>query len=128
MFKFLFCLLFTVYGSLFTACGNVEEFDVTVPSMLSPYVHRVDPANGGAGDIITIYGWGFSTEPANNIVSFGGASTVATDYGVLATPADGELETLTVTVPAGSAAGDAAVYVTVFDNISNANLTFTITP
>lgn len=123
------CLMFNiVICALLLSCGSVDEFDVTVPTMLSPHVHRVDPANGTAGDIITIYGWGFSTEAANNIVSFGGASTTATSYNILAAPAEGELETISVVVPVGATAGDLNINVTVFDNTSNASLTFTITP
>jgi hypothetical protein len=123
-------LLFTIHCSLvtvFSSCGDVSlEFDSTVPSGLEPYVHRIDPANGKAGDTVTIFGFGFSVEAGSNIVSFGSETAVATAYSEVSPAAEGELESLTVTVPDGVSIGEAPVYVTVFTNTSNANISFTI--
>ncbi|MBI2092400.1 MAG: IPT/TIG domain-containing protein, partial [Deltaproteobacteria bacterium] len=107
--------------------GGVSlEFDSTVPMQLSPYVHRIDPANGKAGDTVTILGFGFSAEAGSNIISFGGEEAVAASYAEVSPAVEGELESLTATVPDGVSVGDAPVYVTVFSNTSNANVSFTI--
>jgi len=112
---------------MFQACGDGLNFDTTVATGTDPYVHRVDPANGKAGDAVTVYGYGFSSEAASNIISFGSSSVTALGY-ALANPAEGEIEALTATIPAGVSAGDVTVFVTVFENTSNANITFTINP
>lgn len=112
------------------SCGSDSSltFDVSIPSQTSPFVNRVAPANGKAGDTVTIFGFGFSVESANNIVVFGSISTTALSYGVVSPAAAGEAEQLTVTIPAGATVGSNSVYVNVFENTSNSNVSFTINP
>ena len=113
-----------------SACGSTVEtsYDGSVVTQLPPYVARVDPAAGKAGDTVTIFGFGFSDEGPNNIVSFGAASTAASAYNLIAGGVSPEIESLTVTVPAGATVGACSVFVMVFDNISNSNVTFTVNP
>lgn len=117
-------LLFTFAFS----CGSSLNFDYTVPSQTEPYVSRVVPSTGKAGDVITIFGSGFSSEVASNIVSFGSTSISADGYALLASPVGAEIESITVTLLANITIGDVTIYVTVFDNTSNADIGFTITP
>jgi hypothetical protein len=110
------------------SCGqSLSTFDASIATQTFPYINRVDPATGKAGDTITIYGFGFSVAAPNNVVSLGGSSTVAGAYTLLATPAAGEIESLTVTIPSGVTVGDTFVFITTFGNTSNANVTFTVT-
>lgn len=122
------CFMLLASCLIFYACGNGLNFDTTIAIGTEPYIHRVDPANGKAGDAVTIYGYGFSSEAASNIISFGSSSVTALGYSLAANPLEGEVEALTATIPAGVSAGDVTIYVTVFENTSNANITFTINP
>jgi len=111
-------------------CGTVSSdvFDPTVPTQMPPYISRIEPANGAAGAAIEIHGFGFSAEPANNVVVFGSVPAFASNYVLVAGGASDDVEAITVTVPAGAIVGINDVSVTVFDNTSNANLTFTVNP
>lgn len=115
---------------LLSSCGSDSSitFDVSIPSQNAPIVTRVAPANGKAGDVIAVFGVGFSVEASNNVVVFGNISTTATNYGLVAPAAAGEVEQLTVTIPAGATVGANSVYVNVFENTSNTNISFTINP
>lgn len=121
-FGFAFCVL-----SFQFSCGSADEYDSSVPTQLAPYVNRVDPVNGKAGDVITIFGFGYSVVYSNDIVTIGGAAASASAYNLLDGTTAGEIESLTVTVPAGVTVGTDSVFVTVFGNTSNANVTFTVT-
>ena len=112
----------------FSCGGESLQFDVTIPSQTEPYIHRVDPSNGQPGDTVIVYGFGFSIITSNNIVSFGDTSITASAYSLLADPSDGEIELLTIEVPSGVSVGSSAIYITVFENTSNADISFTINP
>ena len=111
------------------SCGGASfEFDFSVPTQSPPYINRIDPVNASPGDVVIIYGFGFSIVEGNNVISFGGVSTVAEDYAELEATNENEIESLTVTVPDGVDAGENDIKVSVFDNVSNTDLKITITP
>lgn len=109
---------------LVAACGDDLRYNETVPTQTSPFVNRIDPATGPAGTVVTVFGFGFSAVPEYNIVFFGATPAFATNYSLVSPPAAGEIEALTVTVPAGVAVGNSSVFVSVFDNVSNTNVNF----
>lgn len=112
------------------ACGSGVplDFDEAVPTQLRPIVTRVAPAAARAGDAVTIFGMGFTAEPAQNTILVGGATTVATGYALVSPPAAGEIEQLTFTVPTTATVGATTVSVFVFENGSNHDIAFTVTP
>ncbi len=111
------------------SCGSTagSDYDLSVPTQTAPYVNRIDPAAGKAGDAVTVFGFGFSAVAANDIVTIGSSAAGASAYALLDGTTAGEVESLTVTVPAGVTVGTNNVFVTVFDNTSNANVTFAVT-
>lgn len=112
-----------------SACGASEgSYPDDVPTQTSPLVSRVDPTGGSPGSQITIFGLGFSSAAPNNIVVIGGAAVAATAYTLIGNPTSTEIEALTATVPTGAAQGITSVAVVVYDNASNADVTFTVTP
>ncbi len=113
---------------LCVSCGSTTggEYDSTVPTQTTPYVNRIDPAVGKAGDVVTVFGFGFSVSAPNDIVTIGSAAAGASAYNLLDGTTAGEVESLTVTVPTGVTVGTDSVFVTVFGNTSNANVTFTV--
>ncbi len=115
-------------AALLTAgCGS-GAFPGDVPSDSPPIVSRIEPNTGAPGEAITLYGVGYSYVPPNNIVIIGGAASTATDYRLLDNPTEGEVEAIDATVPAEAAGGEEGVVVMVGDNVSNSNITFTVTP
>ena len=114
---------------LAAACGSSgDSFPDDVPTQLPPIVSRVAPATGPAGTVIQIFGFGFSDVAPNNVVIVGGEGFAADAY-ALVTPATAtEIEVLTATVPAGTPAGVDSVAVVVYENVSNTDITFTVTP
>lgn len=112
------------------ACGSGDSSDFAddVPTQVTPTVSRVAPAAGKVGDTITIFGFGFSDIPPNNIVIIGGANIAATAYNLVPSPTATEIESLTATVPTGAAVGVDSVYLLVNENTSNTDITFTVTP
>ena len=123
-FLLVFFLLFA------SSCGSdlLDDFDPTVPTQMTPYISYIDPANGSVGDTVEIHGFGFSTEAASNVVVFGNVSAFAASYELVAAGISDDIEAITVTIPPGAAVGINDVSVTVFDNTSNANITFTVDP
>ena len=114
-----------------TGCGGSgadSGFPDDVPTQVNPLVSRVGPATGPAGTEITIYGMGFSISYPNNIVIVGDAATSATGYALVSPPTADEIESITAVVPNDAAPGDNSVYVVVYDNASNTDVTFTVTP
>ncbi len=113
---------------ILTACGSTGPvFDPTVVTDAPPYVSRIDPTSGSIGDTVTIYGYGFSSEIISNIVSFGDEAAAADSYEFLIPQlAADELEKITVVVPDGLTSGDHDIAVLVFENVSNADVTFTV--
>lgn len=113
-------------------CGSSGPpvYDETVPTQTDPIISRVDPGSGKAGETISIYGIGFSSAPGDNVVAIGPLTTFASSYSLVppAAATATEFEILTVVVPTGATGADLSVWVDVFDNISNTNVTFTIDP
>ena len=111
------------------ACGSSSsnDFSDNIPTNSPPIVSRVDPANASAGDEVTIFGFGFSMAVPENIVMIGDAATNATAYSLLESPTDTEIESLTAIVPDDVTAGENSVIVVVDVNISNADITITVT-
>lgn len=122
--------LASVFFLALTGCGaeNVGDFDSSVNTESLPLIQRVNPATGRAGDTVTILGSGFSSEPALNIINIGTATTTATAYALVDPSANGEIESLTFTVPPGASVGAGVVFVTVLDWTSNSNVSFTVNP
>lgn len=110
-------------------CGATsEEYDSSVVTQVDPFVNRIAPVSAAAGDTVTIFGFGFSSAPGLDVVIVGSTETFAGTYALVVPPAVAEIESLTFTVPAGTPLGVHNVYVDVLDNVSNANVTITITP
>jgi hypothetical protein len=111
------------------SCGNAElrHFDERVVMQFPPTVTRVSPTSAKAGDTVTIVGIGFSVIPADNIIQVGSSVTVAQTYALTATPAEGELEQITFTVPVDVGIGAASLALSIYDNTSNANIAVTVT-
>ncbi len=108
--------------------GSESDYPDDVPTQSPPIVSRVEPTSGPAGTVITIYGFGFSLNPAINVVIVGDAGASATDYQLVASPTANEIEQLTATVPADAAIGESGVVVVVYENASNADVLFDVTP
>lgn len=112
-----------------SACGSSGlNFPDDVPTDSPPVVSRVDPTAGAAGSQVTIFGLGFSDAAPNNIVVIGDAAVSATGYRLLDNPTSSEIEALTATVPTDATAGANSVAVVVYDNTSNSDVQFTVTP
>ena len=129
MRRFVYLIVLIVSCFMFqVSCGSSgDAYDSTVPTQMPPYVNRVDPAKGKAGDVITIFGFGYSSIYPDDIVTIGSVAASAGSYNILDGSTAGEIESLTVTVPVGATVGVNDVFVTVFGNTSNANVTFTVT-
>ncbi|MBI4125246.1 MAG: IPT/TIG domain-containing protein [Deltaproteobacteria bacterium] len=112
-------------------CGSsateTAGFDPSVSIQASPFINRSAPTSGRSGDTITLFGFGFSNEAPNNIVTAGGAAATAASYSLVASPTSSEIESLTFTIPTGAATGAGNLFVTVFENTSNA-VSFTVNP
>jgi hypothetical protein len=119
----LFCII-----ALCVACGSgtTITFDPTIAMQTDPYVVRLSAATAREGDQLQIFGGGFSTAAANNVVTIGDISVVADDHAFVANPADTGVEVLTITVPAGITIGPVTLYVFVLGNTSNADIQITI--
>lgn len=116
-------------------CGSatddsVEPFDASVATQVAPVVTRINPATGRAGDIITIFGVGFSVIPEDNIVLLtkAAAATSALSYNLASPAGSGEVEQLTFVIPTNATAGITAVIVNVYDNSSNSDITLLVNP
>ncbi|MFH0799473.1 MAG: IPT/TIG domain-containing protein [Pseudomonadota bacterium] len=116
------------YLVLLAACGGSSgsSFPADVPTKSPPVVSRVAPATGAPDDAITIYGLGFSSTPTFNIVIVGGAAVAATSYSLVDPPTANEVESITATIPADANVGADSIAVMVHDEVSNADITFTV--
>ena len=113
------------------ACGSGAvplEFDESVPTQLAPIVTRLAPTAARGGETVTIFGFGFSAEAAQNILLIGGATTTAATYALVDPPVSGEIEQLTFIVPATATVGATTITVAVFDHVSNSDTAFTVNP
>ena len=111
-------------------CGNEDlaPIDPSVATSSLPVITRISPATGAIGTTATIFGYGFSTNPLVNMVSVGGTTTTAATYALVSPPIAGEIESLTFTIPTGAPLGVQPIFVIVFDNTTNTDITFTVTP
>jgi hypothetical protein len=110
------------------ACGEVTLFPSDVVTQTPPIVSRVEPASGPPGTEITVYGFGYSINTPNNIVIVGGSGSSATEYNLLDNPTETEIESLTAAVPDDAEIGESSVVVVVYQNTSNADIMFEVTP
>ncbi len=60
-------ILFGIIMFAFIACNNDEE-EVTAPLAIT----RISPESAAFGEIVSVYGKGFSSKPSNNLVFFDG--------------------------------------------------------
>jgi len=112
-----------------SACGGGDPgYSDDVPTQAPPFVSRVEPTSGPVGTTITIYGFGFSIAAPTNLVVLGGSGSAATSYQLLNNASSIEIESITAVVPNDAAVGSSEVMVVVYDNVSNADVTFTVTP
>lgn len=114
-------------------CGSaaddrVEPFDASVATQVAPVVTRISPTIGRAGDVITIFGVGFSVIPEDNIVLFASAAALALSYNLASPAGSGEVEQLTFVIPTNATTGTTSVIVNVYDNSSNSDITLMVTP
>lgn len=114
---------------LVASCGDTSiGFAPDVPTDSPPIVSRVDPNSGSVGDEITIFGLGFTVSVPENIVIIGDAAASATSYRLLSNPTSTEIEAITADVPIGAQQGEGPVVVLVHENVSNADVSFTVMP
>ena len=118
-------------SSLLLGCGSTADPLALPPSVAIqsvPVIKRISPTSGRVGDTLTLFGFGFSTAPGDNIITVGGKATAAETYALVDPPTDGEIEQLTFKVPTGATTGASGVFVTVFELTSNADVQFTVNP
>lgn len=111
-------------------CGGIgtADFGSNVPSGAPPVIQRIDPASGSSGDTVTLFGVGFSIVASENILHIGENTIAASEYSLIEEPEPGEAEQLTFEIPPEVSAGEYNIFITVIDQPSNTNLTFTVTP
>ncbi len=80
-------------------------------------VQAPSPAIASPGDELMLYGIGFASDPAQNLVDFGGTQFPATGYTVDALLAFDGMGTITFNVPAGAGAGVVTVRVKRLDGV-----------
>lgn len=120
-------------AGLCAGCGDatserVEPFDPAVATQVTPVVTRIAPVTGRSGDLMTIFGAGFSVVPEDNIVILSNTVALAASYAATAAGTPGEVEQLTFTIPSNTTIGTHAVTVNVYEHTSNGNVTLTVTP
>ena len=108
--------------------GGGSGYPDDVPTQLPPTVASVEPTSGPVGTTITINGFGYSVAAPNDIVIIGDSAVSAESYALVNPPTATEIESLTATVPAGTPLGANSIVVVVYDNASNGDVTFTVTP
>ena len=114
---------------LVASCGGgTTGYAPDVPTDSPPVVSRVDPNSGGAGTEVTIFGFGYTISVPENIVVIGGVATNATSYRLLSNPTSTEIEAITADVPTNATLGEGPIYVVIYDNVSNSDVSFTVTP
>lgn len=138
-FKYAAALLLAALGA---HCGSVNlggtgtgGVNSSVASGISPpVISTITPAAASiaGATVVTLSGFGFSSVSTANIITIGtgttSAATTATAYGLVTPATAGNIETLSFTLPATTPVGVQNVFVTVFNNASNADLTLTVTP
>lgn len=111
------------------SCGRAgPDYPDDVVTQAPPTVSRIEPTSGPGGTAISIYGFGFSVAAPTNIVVIGDRSVSAETYRLLDAATSTEIECLTATIPDDAPAGESTIAVVVYENVSNATETFTVTP
>lgn len=110
------------------SCGGSSDYNPNVPTDSPPIVSRAEPSAGKAGDVISIFGLGYSIAYPEDIVVVGGAATSATSYRLLDNPTANEIEAITFIVPEDAEIGEGPIYVQVDGNSSNVDVSFTVLP
>jgi hypothetical protein len=109
-------------------CGSgATKFSETVPTQSIPIIKRVEPTTVTRNATLSLFGFGFSVIPSENIVSLGNTATVATSYALAETGNEGEIEVLQITVPADADLGENLIFMTVDNVASNADQKATVT-
>ena len=122
-------LAIAVLPLLVASCGGTSVgYAPDVPTDSPPIVSSVDPNSGGPGTEVEIFGFGYTISVPENIVVIGGVATNATSYRLLSNPTSTEIEAITADVPNNAQLGESPIYVVVYDNVSNADVSFTVTP
>jgi|GEM_PF-656672 len=123
-------LVLVLAVSFFSCSKGVVRPAPILPTRPTPTISNFNPDNGAVGTVVTITGFNFSLDPAQNTVRFNG----------IATPVDSaNHNTLIVKVPSGALTGRITVTVngysntsaktfTVFQGIWNAGINFPDTP
>ncbi|MDO8461888.1 MAG: IPT/TIG domain-containing protein [Deltaproteobacteria bacterium] len=114
---------------LTTACSEQgADFPETIISQSPPFLKKVDPAAVHRGDVLTLYGLGFSIVPEENNIRIGGIAVSASASSLNNPVVNDSPEKLTVTIPQGVADGEQAVSIFVIDQPSNGDLKVTVLP
>lgn len=121
-----------------TSCGGSgstdNAIDASVATGLLPVISTVTPAVASlsAGTVVTLSGFGYSISAPNNVITvtngITSAAVSASSYALVAAPTATTIESLTFTIPPTAPLGVLNVFVTVFNNSSNTNLTLTVVP
>ncbi len=121
-----YSIWYVVLSGLIMSCGSGTPYSPDVVTDSPPTIMRVEPAQGVAGSQVTIFGFGFSIEIANNVVIIGEQAVSAQEYNLLTNPTNGELESIVFTVPANLAVGVYDLLVLVNEEPSNTDQTFEV--
>lgn len=127
-------LLALTTASCGSASSSGNSMDPSVVTGLPPVISTVAPAVASlaAGTVVTISGFGYSISAPSNIITVTNGTTSAavsaSSYALVAAPTATDIEALTFTIPPTAPLGVLNVYVTIFDNTSNTNLTLTVVP
>src|SRR5262245_29761459 len=114
-----------IFPLLLAACGG-EGGGTTVVSQ--PILNAALPDHASSGQTVTLQGTGFSVDPNENIVVFGGTSAASLSYRLIPLnqlPGSGAVEEVTFQVPSAAAPGATSLLVLVQENPSNA-IPFTV--
>ncbi len=95
-----YAMLFVIAAFVFSGCS-----DDPAGGGESVSINSVTPATASAGDIVTIEGSGFSSDPAKNVVSFSAAGVSNSSASRNAIPVEATGSSLRVEVPEGSFTG-----------------------
>lgn len=113
----------------FAACGSSSEanFSDHVPIPTEPFLARLDPEELQAGQNFSVFGFGFSIVPEENILFVADQTLNAETYSLVDPPNENEIEELTFTLPADTELGVQEMALVVLGHSSNV-LDVTINP
>lgn len=131
-------LSFVLLALTAMSCGSIDGFDnaidASVATGLLPVISTVTPAVASlaGGTVVTLSGFGYSISAPNNVITVTNGTTSAavsaSSYALVAAPTATDIEAITFTIPPTAPLGVLNVFVTVFNNSSNTNLTLTVVP